>query len=85
MGKKPTGNFWNILIQTVFVVSSIIFYDRVKPTANKISVTIVSSIFKILGLGGIAKMLKPDKNPSHELDDDEFDNEELEEDSLFLD
>lgn len=90
MDKKPRGSFWTIVLQTVYIVSSLIFYEKVEPVVGKVSVRIVSTIFRILGFKKLADMLMLAENPSDDDDneestDEESNDEEFSDESLFLD
>jgi hypothetical protein len=90
MDKKPSGSFWNLVLTTFYIASSLIFYEKVKPTVGKVSVRVVATIFRILGFKGFADMLKSAENPSYDYDNEEFNDEEstdeeFNDDSLFLD
>ena len=80
MDNKPNGNSQNLVLQVLYVASSIIFYENVRPKVDKVSVRIVEGVVKILGFRRFTDKLKAAENTN-----DEYDDEEFNDDSLFSD
>ena len=85
MNKKPENNLITILLQSLFLASSMIVYRKTRPIVGPISVKIVSGIFRILGFRKFADMLYGSieyEFGDREVDDDEIDNDEVDDNEI---